>query len=61
MMDYTAEIKNMLLEGKSAFEVEEVALQKGMVNLERDGVFKVIKGITTLDEIYRYIKARFDK
>lgn len=61
MMDYTDEIKNMLLEGKSAFEVESVALQKGMINLERDGVFKVIKGITTLEEIYRYIKARFDK
>ncbi len=61
MMDYTDEIKNMLLEGKSAFEVENEALQKGMINLERDGVFKVIKGMTTLDEIYRYVKARFDK
>jgi len=61
MMDYTAEIKNMLLEGKSAFEVEEVALQRWMINLERDGVFKVIKNMTTLDEIYRYVKARFDK
>jgi len=61
MMDYTDEIKNMLLEGKSAFEVENVALQRGMINLERDGVFKIIKGITTLDEVYRYIKARFDK
>ncbi len=61
MMDYTDEIKNMLLDGKSAFEVENVALQRGMINLERDGVFKIIKGITTLDEVYRYIKARFDK
>lgn len=43
MMDYTDEIKNMLLEGKSAFEVENVALQRGMINLERDGVFKIIK------------------
>lgn len=61
MMDYTEEIKNMLLDEKSAFEVENVALQRGMINLERDGVFKVIKGMTTLDEIYRYVKARFDK
>ena len=43
MMDYTDEIKNMLLDGKSAFEVENVALQRGMINLERDGVFKIIK------------------
>ncbi len=61
MMDYTDEIKNMLLEGKTAFEVEKLALQKGMINLERDGVFKVIKGMTTLDEIYRYVKVKFDK
>lgn len=61
MMDYSDEIKNLLLEGKSAFEVESVALQRGMINLERDGVFKIIKGMTTLDEVYRYVKARFDK
>jgi hypothetical protein len=43
MMDYTDEIKNLLLDGKSSFEVESVALQRGMINLERDGVFKIIK------------------
>lgn len=61
MMDYTDEIKNLLLEGKSSFEVESIALQRGMINLERDGVFKIIKGMTTLDEVYRYVKAKFDK
>ncbi len=61
MMDYTDEIKNMLLDGKTAFDVESIALQKGMINLERDGIFKVIKGMTTLDEVYRYVKAKFDK
>ncbi|MFA7298292.1 MAG: GspE/PulE family protein [Candidatus Absconditabacterales bacterium] len=61
MMDYTDEIKNMLLEGKSSFEVESIALQRGMINLERDGVFKIIKGMTTLEEVYRYVKAKFDK
>jgi len=61
MMDYTDEIKNLLLDGKSAFEVESIALERGMINLERDGVFKVIKGMTTLDEVYRYVKAKFDK
>jgi type II secretory ATPase GspE/PulE/Tfp pilus assembly ATPase PilB-like protein len=61
MMDYNDEIKNMLLDGKSSFEVESVALKKGMINLERDGIFKVIKGKTTLDEVYRYVKAKFEK
>lgn len=61
MMDYTDEIKNLLLEGKSSFEIEIIALQRWMINLERDGVFKIIKGMTTLDEVYRYVKARFDR
>ncbi len=61
MMDYTDDLKNLLLEGKSSFEVESVALQKGMINLERDGIFKVIKGLTTLDEVYKYVKARFER
>jgi len=61
MMDYTDEIKNLLLDGKSAFEVESIALQRWMINLERDGVFKIIKWMTTLDEVYRYVKAKFDK
>jgi hypothetical protein len=43
MMDYTDELKSLLLEGKSAFEVEAYALKHGMINLERDGVFKTIQ------------------
>jgi type II secretory ATPase GspE/PulE/Tfp pilus assembly ATPase PilB-like protein len=58
-MDYTEELKNMLLNGKSVFEIENYALQNGMINLERDGVFKIIKGMTTLDEVYRYVKTKF--
>jgi type IV pilus assembly protein PilB len=61
MLDFNEEAKNMLLEGKSALEVENYALKNGMINLERDGVFKIIEGRTTLDEVYRYVKAKFDK
>lgn len=42
-MDYDDDLKNMLIDGKSAFQVEQYALHHGMINLERDGVFKVIK------------------
>ena len=40
-MDYTDDIKTMILDGKSAFEVGNYALQKGMIDLERDGIFKL--------------------
>ncbi len=61
MLDFDEEVKNLILEWKSAFEVENYALSTWMINLERDGVFKVIEGKTTLDEVYRYVKAKFDK
>jgi len=57
-MDFNDEIKELILKGKSAFEVEKIALQKGMINLERDGTFKIIKGITTLEQIYRFVKQK---
>lgn len=59
MMDYTADIKNLLLNGKSAFEVEDYALQHGMINLERDGIFKVIQWEISLDELYRLVKPKY--
>lgn len=43
MMEYTDEIRNFLIGGKTAYEIENYALAKGMINLERDGVLKVIK------------------
>ena len=43
VMEYTDEIKNLLLQGKTAFEIERYALDKGMSNLERDGIYKIIK------------------
>lgn len=54
-MEYNDAIKNLLLQGKTAFEIEKFALAEGMINLERDGVFKIIKSMTSLDEIYRIV------
>lgn len=58
MMEYTDDVKNMLLNGKTAYEIERYELEKWMVNLERDGLFKMIKGEISLDEVYRIVKAR---
>ena len=58
MMDYTDDLKALLLGWKSAFEIEQYALQQGMINLERDGIFKVIQGRTSLDEVYDSVKSK---
>lgn len=58
LMDYTDDIKMMILDGKSAFDIWNYALGKGMIDLERDGIFKIIHGQTTLDELYRLVRLR---
>jgi type II secretory ATPase GspE/PulE/Tfp pilus assembly ATPase PilB-like protein len=58
LMDYTDDIKNMLIEWKSNMEIEQHALKNWMIDLNRDGIFKVIKWVTDLDEVYRYVKMR---
>jgi type IV pilus assembly protein PilB len=56
IMEYSDEIRNRLVSGKNAYEIENYALSEWMINLERDGVLKVIKWYTTLDEIYKIVK-----
>ncbi len=55
LMDYTDDIKDMLIKGKTAFEVEKFALQKWMINLERDGLFKAMKWLIPVSEVYRVV------
>ena len=57
-MDYTDDIKTLILDGKSAFEIWGYALEKGMIDLERDGIFKIIQGLMTFDELYRFVRLR---
>lgn len=56
MMEYDDDIKLMLLQWKTSFELEKHALEKWMIDLERDWVMKVISGKTTLEELYRLCK-----
>ena len=58
LMDYTDDIKTLILDGKSAFEIWGYALEKGMIDLERDGIFKIIQGLMTFDELYRFVRLR---
>lgn len=61
LMDYTDDIKSLILDGKSAFDIWHYALAKGMIDLERDGIFKIIHGNLTLDELYRFVRMRNKK
>ena len=49
-------LKEALLEGTAAFQLEEIAKSEGMVSLEQDGLIKALQGITSIEEVYKLVK-----
>jgi len=57
MLEFDDAIKEMIQEWEKAIKVEKYALEeRGMINLERDAVFKLIQGHTSIEEVYRLVK-----
>lgn len=50
------DLKKMILGGASEQEIEEAAIAAGMKTLEQDGIVKILKGLTTPEEIYRVVR-----
>jgi len=43
-----------MIEGKnSILDIKQMAREQGMITMQEDGVLKVLKGITSLEEIER--------
>ena len=53
MLVVTGEIRGLITRGASEDEILKVAMAQGMKTLLEDGLLKVIKGMTTLEEIMR--------
>ena len=53
MMPIDEEIKSLIVERASANKIKNHALAAGVKTLRQDGVEKVIRGLTTIDEILR--------
>jgi len=56
LMLITPRIRELIFAGSSTQEIRRVAINEGMTTLYRDGLDKVIRGITTLEEVYRIAK-----
>jgi type IV pilus assembly protein PilB len=62
----TEGIKELATQNAPAFKLLEQAIEDGMLTMLQDGIFKVLAGLTTLDEVYRvigktdYIDALYD-
>ena len=53
VMAVTPALRRMILQGGSADELKEKAIEEGMLTLRMDGIMKLRKGITTLEEIVK--------
>jgi type IV pilus assembly protein PilB len=56
LMLVNAKIREMIFESRSAVEIRKQAISGGMSTLYQDGIDKAMRGITTLEEVYRVAK-----
>ena len=55
VLDVTSTIKDLIMKGATAGEIEDQAKAEGMVTMIEDGIFKAAQGITTIEEVLRVI------
>lgn len=53
VMPITSGLRDMILDRASTSEIRNLAMQQGMLTLREDGLVKIRKGITTIEEVLR--------
>ena len=53
VMSFSAELRRLILRGGSTAEIQQQAVADGMLTLRMDGIVKIKKGVTTLDEVVK--------
>ncbi|MDQ1343841.1 MAG: type pilus assembly protein PilB [Patescibacteria group bacterium] len=56
IMEIGLEIKKLMIDGASGVQINEAAIDAGMISLEQDGIMKALNGLTSLDEVYAAAK-----
>ncbi|MFH1451173.1 MAG: hypothetical protein ABIF89_01015, partial [bacterium] len=51
----TSTIKEMIVRGATADQLEMQAIKEGMITMVEDGFIKAVQGITSLEEVLRVI------
>jgi len=52
-MPFSESIKRMVIQGKSAQEIQEQAISEGMITLRRAALLNAMRGKTSLEEVVR--------
>lgn len=53
VIDMTEEIQNLVVQRATSAQIEKLAISQGLVTMRQDGYFKVLQGLTTIDEVNR--------
>jgi len=53
VMAMTPRLRKLIMQNVGAQDIKEAAVAEGMLTLRMDGLLKVMKGITTLDQVIR--------
>jgi type II secretory ATPase GspE/PulE/Tfp pilus assembly ATPase PilB-like protein len=56
VLKVSEKVSQMIMEHRSAGEIEKEAIQEGMITMTQDGFLKAIDGITTVEEVLRVQK-----
>ncbi len=56
-LDNTPELQELIVTGYNMMKVQEEFKRQGLLNMKQDGLLKVIKGITTLEEVLTETKS----
>jgi type IV pilus assembly protein PilB len=56
LMFMTSKIRELTFAGATTKEIRKAAIAQGMNTLYMDGIEKVLRGVTTLSEVYRVAK-----
>ena len=46
-------LRRMIIAGANTIDLQRVAMEEGMLTLEQSGIIKALKGLTSLEEVYR--------
>ena len=53
VMEIAEELREQILVGASALDLRRKAIEEGMITLRRSGLYKVMDGVTTIEEVAR--------
>lgn len=52
-MEITDEIQQLIVKHATSSQIQRVGVAQGMIPMHEDGMFKALKGLTTIEEVNR--------